>query len=205
MYIHREHLQDIMSATKKQNDLTELLKFYIFDFPNVPGDYYTRCGYAYNLITNSKVEALSMPLVRVDTASSHEELDALHASVTANGYEGLIIRNHTGLYKYNTRSLDVFKYKTTMDEEFKIIAVTPDKNGHPVMTFESAGGEFKAKPKGTAEERVAMLAISKELIGKFATVEYEMLSKGCEGLPGKPLKPVMLTLRECDPQGNPTV
>jgi len=205
MYVHGHHLQDIMAATKKHNDLTPELIFYMFDVPNIPGDFATRCGYAYNIIQGSGVNPQYIQTIRVDFAHSYEEIASDHAKVTALGYEGLIVRNTKGLYKYNTRSLDVFKYKTTMDAEFEITAVTADKNGHPVMTFKSAGGEFKAKPKGTSQERISMLNDSHLLIGKFATVEYEMLSKGAEGLPGKPLKPVMITLRECDHQGNPKV
>ena len=73
------------------------------------------------------------------------------------------------------------------------------------LTFESAGGVFKAKPKGTSEEREAILKSSDDYIGKFATVEYEMLSKGSGDIPGIPQKPVMLGLRECDSSGNPKV
>lgn len=201
MYIHGEFLQDIQSATKKHNELTPQLKFWVFDFPELEGDYSTRCSYAYSKVAGPEINVPNFPFVNVGMADSYESIDAQHSAAVNANYEGLIIRNTAGMYEYNTRSLDVFKYKTVQDAEFKIIAVTADKNNHPVMTFESPGGEFKAKPKGTSAEREAMLVASNDFIGKFATVEYEMLSKGTNGLPGKPLKPVMVGLRKVDEKG----
>ena len=206
MYCHGMFLQDIMAATKKHNEDTPRLKFHVFDFPEVKGTYQERCTAMYALKeAYTAFDTSNLPFVPVWTASSPEEIDDQYEQVMAAGYEGLMVRNPSGLYEYNTRSLDVFKYKEAQDAEFKIIAVTADKNGHPVMTFESTGGEFKAKPKGTSEEREAMLKASASYIGKFATVEYEMLSKGSDGLPGKPQKPVMIGLRDCTPSGVPKV
>ena len=200
MYIHGEHLQDIMSATKKLNDLSPSLIFWAFDFPEIEGDYSTRCAYAYAKADDKNFLRQYIQLINVGIANSHEELDEQHELVTSKGYEGIIIRNPKGLYEYNTRSLDVFKYKTTQDAEFLVDDYELDKNGHAVFKVYAGLGSpmFKVKLKGTNEERLAMAANAGDYIGKWLKVEYEMLSKD-----GVPLKPVGVLFRKCDADGNP--
>ena len=218
MYCHGEHLQDIMAATKKHNDLTPRLTFYAFDFPNIPGDYNTRCTDAYGKVENGLFTADWVRFVEVTTAEDHDELDEIHAEAVEDGFEGLIIRNPKGLYKYNTRSLDVFKYKVAQDAEFEVFGYTLDKNGHAVFTciydevvesmappgHEADDGSdliysqltFKVKLKGTNEERLAMADVADNYVGKWLKVEYEMLSKD-----GVPLKPVGIMFRKVDDNG----
>jgi ATP-dependent DNA ligase len=197
MYIHGEHLQDIMSATKKHNELTPKLKFYVFDFPLVQGTYQARCEECYSLL--NKLSLKNIIPINVGVAYDHDDIIDMHQEVTSVGYEGVIIRNPNGLYKYNTRSLDVFKYKTVLDAEFKVVDYNKDKYGHIVWVLETDKGlQFKAKQRGTHEERLAVAKAVNTFIGKWLTVEFEMLSKD-----GIPLKPVGTTFRDCDPSGDP--
>lgn len=202
MYIHGEHLQDIMAATKKHNELTPSLIFYAFDFPTIEGDYATRCGTTYKKVVDGAFNAPGIEFVNVGVARSHEELDLQHKQATDAGYEGIIIRNATGLYKYNTRSLDVFKYKLAQDAEFEVASYGIDKNGHAVFTCWTSSNHtgdnstFKVKLRGTNEERLAMAAEADTYIGKFLKVEFEMLSRD-----GIPLKPVGIMFRKVDSNG----
>lgn len=211
MYCHGEYLQDIMAATKKHNKLTPRLSFNVFDFPEVKGTYQDRCSlmYAKNQ-AYTKFDTSTLPFVTVWTANSHEELDNQHRQCVDAGYEGLIIRNAKAEYKYNTRSLDVFKYKIAQDAEFEVLDFNIDKNGHTVFhciydevwesmapdgvddrdVLDSASGyynqlTFKVKLKGTNEERLVMAANAEDYIGLWLKVEYEMLSK--DGVPQKPV------------------
>jgi len=199
MYIHGEHLQDIMSATKKPNKLTPKLVFWVFDYPTLEGDYEDRWRKAYK-----HAGACRFDLVRwvgIETAFSLEDIDTQYAAAVRDGYEGLIIRNGKGLYKYNTRSLDVFKYKIAMDAEFEVTGYELDKNKHVVFTCKARNdldSTFKVKCKGTAKERLNMAESVEQYIGKYLKVEYEMLSRD-----GIPLKPVGQNFRKCDAQGNP--
>ena len=200
MYTHNAHLQDIQSAVKKHNDLTPSLMFFVFDFPEVHGDYNTRCSVCYPGFNEAGTTTI-MP-IKVGVADSHEDIQEDFEAVTAQGYEGIIIRNRKGLYAYNTRSLDVFKYKPVQDAEFKAIGFDLDKNNHAVFTCtidsrpQKDPNVFKVKLKGTNEERVAMAAEADTYIGKYLKVEYEMLSKD-----GIPLKPVGIMFREVDENG----
>ena len=187
MYIHGKYLQDIMAATKKHNTDTSDLKFWIFDFPEAGGLYQDRCASMYEKYNNVSIFTPSLPLVNVGVARSHEELDEQHAQAVAAGYEGIIIRNGKGLYEYNKRSLDVFKYKVAQDAEFLVDGYEIDKNGHAVFrAYKNLGAPmFKVKLKGTNEERLAMAAEADNYIGEYLKVEYEMLSK--DGIPQKPV------------------
>ena len=197
MYIHGEYLQDIMAATKKHNELTPKLIFHVFDFPNIKGDYQTRCNYGYTKANDKKFLRESVLMINVGMANSHEELDEQHATATDAGYEGIIIRNPKGLYLYNTRSLDVFKYKVAQDDEFQILNFDIDKNGHAVFVCNAKGDKpFKVKMKGTNEQRLVVAANASDYIMKFLKVEYEMLSKD-----GIPQKPVGIMFRKVDTNG----
>ena len=209
MYIHGAFLQDIMAATKKTNELTPKLKFNIFDFPTIEGDYTERCKFGYDRLNDGNVDITSFPLINVGVAYSHEDLDEQHKQAVEAGYEGIIIRNGKGAYIYNTRSLDVFKYKVAQDAEFKVTGFSTDKNGHAVFTCDAlpiteqiaandAWGlkPFKVKLKGTNKERLEMAANAATYIGKYLKVEYEMLSKD-----GIPQKPVGIIFRKVDANG----
>ena len=203
MYTHGAFLQDIMAATKKTNDDTPALKFFIFDFPNMEGDYKDRCTSGYCKLNNGQTYTPELPLVNVGVAYSHKELDEQHAKAVAAGYEGIMVRNGKGVYAYNTRSLDVFKYKVAQDGEYKSIGFKLDKNSHPVFNClvdptlsATKDNTFEVKLKGTSEARTAMGLIADTLIGQFIKVEYEMLSKI-----GKPQKPVGIMFRKVDADG----
>jgi len=202
MYVHGEFLQDIMAATKKHNELTPKLKFWVFDFPEIEGSYSHRCNYAYNRVACDDIHVPSFPLVNVGLANSHAEIDELHEQAIDGGYEGLIIRNAKGLYEYNKRSLDVFKYKIAQDAEFEVTGFKLDKNQHAVYELVTPlGGTFSCKRRGTAEERLKDAQEAPSNIGKHLKVEYEMMSKGSEKKPPVPQKPVGLMFRAVDANG----
>ena len=57
-------------------------------------------------------------------------------------------------------------------------------------------GEFKAKPKGSKEFWSNFNP--SDYLGNWATIEFETYSKA-----GIPLKPIFISLRDCDENGNP--
>ena len=210
MYCHGEHLQDIMAATKKHNTLTPKLKFHIFDFPNAGGTYEERCTKLYPAV--AELDLQSIVTINVGVVEDHDDIIEQHDDVVAEGYEGLVVRNRTALYEYNTRSLDVFKVKAVQDAEFRVMGYKLDKNGHAVfeclcnhrvpMTNPVPNGistfapRFNVKLRGTNEERLVMATEAGSYIGKFLKVEYETLSKD-----GIPLKPVGVMFRTVDVNG----
>jgi len=195
LYIHGEYLQDISSAVKKPNELTKQLKFYVFDFPEVEGGYATRCKAMYDL--SAKADTPNVPLVMVGAAYDEDDIEMQFNQAIVAGYEGLIVRNSKGLYKYNTRSLDVFKFKKAMDEEFKVVGFKLDKNKHAVYELITGqGATFSCKRKGSTEDRLKDAVEAPNNIGKYLKVEFERYSKD-----NIPLKPVGLMFRAVDSKG----
>jgi len=200
MYIHGEHLQNIMAAVKKPNPQTKDLVFHIFDVPLIDENYTYRGELLYK-VTNSNY----VKVIPVSVAQSEEDIESAFKEVTSLGYEGLMVRNASGKYVYNTRSYDVLKYKVAQDAEFEVKSFDIDKNGHAVFhcykDFNHVGDNctFKVKLKGTNEERLAMAANAKDYIGKWLKVEFEMLSQD-----DIPLKPVGIHFRKVDSNGEAT-
>ena len=194
-YIHGQSLQDITSAVKKYNDLTSKLEFHIFDLPLYPGTYEKRLQAMFNIPDEKFVKIVPTSIVQ-----SHESLNFFHDQYVEDGYEGLVVRNASGMYVHNERSNDVFKLKKALDAEYQVFGHELDKYGHAVFRCRvGTDGYVKAKLKGTAEERLTMAAIATSYYGKWLKLEYEMLSKD-----DIPLKPVGIMFRECDAEGNPT-
>ena len=193
LYIHGQHLQDIQSAVKKPNALSKHLEFHIFEIPDLLRTRHEKARILHELNIHP-----SRPVKTVAShiAMSHEEIEELKAFY--HNYEGLVIWNLDYMYRYNERSLDVFKYKDALDEEFKVVDYNVDKSGHPVLVCAFERGTFKVKPKGTDAQRKDILKNITDYIGKWYTVEFEMKSKE-----GKPLKPVGIGLRQCDAEGSP--
>lgn len=196
LYIPDSFLQDITSAVKKPKALSKHLEFHIFDVPDMREVYGERAKALMRLNINP---IRPIKVVIMSRVGSHDDVEDLHGHYTRQGYEGIVIRNTKGAYKYNERSSDVFKYKKAADAEFQVVDYNFDKYQHVVFHCDNGDGKlFKVKPKGTANERLKMAALADEYLGKWLTVEFETLSKD-----KVPLKPVGLNFRECDAEGAP--
>lgn len=195
LYKHGAYLEDIDSASKKINDFSKELELHVFELPDV------------NLTYEAKhiiLESSNFNTPENVILNSHEEIEAYHKKCVELGYEGIVIRNKRAKYAYNERSSDVFKKKYALDDEFKIVSMDIDKNGHPVFHLESNREDkktFKAKPKGTAEQKLKIIAeYESKYLGSWYKVEYESISKY-----GIPAKPIGIALRDCDENGEPLV
>lgn len=191
IYRHGEHLQDITGAVKaphKHPELWQQLEYHIFDLPTYGEDWLTRCSILQQVALKKFKYVKFVENYRVD---SHEDIIRLQDKFVEEKYEGSVVRNYDGVYQYNKRTMDVLKVKYVQSDEFKITSYEVDKNSQPVFLCDSINGQFKVKPKGTKEQRSQILQEANSWIGKWMTVEYEMLSKD-----GIPLKPVGIGLRE---------
>lgn len=200
LYIPDTHLQLITGAVKKTKPLSSQLQFRIFDYYNADNpdeDYGARANNMDKVAETCN--SANVSLIDGKICRSRDDIEDHYDDCMARNLEGTVIKNTRHLYIHNHRSSDAFKYKKARDGEFLILSMNIDKNGHPVFVC-SAGdhaGEFKVKPKGTAEERLLIVRdFSKLYKGKWYTIEYEMLS-----MAGIPLKPVGIGLRDCSPLG----
>jgi ATP-dependent DNA ligase len=198
LFIGNFHLQDITAAVKKTNENSSKMVFMLFDVVDLSKDYRTRRDLLLDVM------ALKLPLVRAVVGTvcvNHQEIEDHYNHCMSLGLEGTVVKNFSGLYEYGTRSSNQFKYKKTKDGEYKVVGFDLDKNNHPVYTcVVPEGPTFKVKRKGTNAERLADATIAVSNIGKWLTIEYEVLSKD-----NVPLKGVGLNFRDCDITGAPLV
>lgn len=201
IYKHGLPLQKIVSGAKKHHKgLTESLEFHIFDL--VIEDMGFQHRYDILRTAISVVASKSLHLVSNVLVDNVEQAKLELGNWIEQGYEGLMLRHINGTYAIGQRSPDLFKYKEFQDKECKIIDVWEDKNGNAMFTClfdkDDVLSKFNCTPKRTHEERKAILANSKEYIGKWLTVKYQDLTDD-----GLPTFPVGLDLRDCDEDGNP--
>lgn len=200
LYIPDTHLQLITGAVKKTKPLSSQLQFRIFDYYNADNpdeDYWSR---VHNMDKVAAIhDSANVSLINGKICHSRDDIEDHYNDCMERDLEGTVIKNIRHRYVHNHRSSDAFKYKKARDGEFLILSMNIDKNGHPVFVCSADDnlGEFKVKPKGTAEERLQIVADFEKLYKrKWYTVEYEMLS-----MSGIPLKPVGIGLRDCSSLG----
>ena len=197
LYIHNQHLQDIQSAVKKPNELSPSLSFCVFDIADSSLPFGARTSLMHtSWDTLDTTIKSTVSVIYSVLCHSHEDIEEHYNECINFGYEGTVIKNATALYQHNVRSSDMFKYKKTLSAEFLISNYNLDKNGLPVFVMKCDAGEFKAKPVGTKEFWAKFNPT--DYLGKYATIEYETLSRD-----GIPLKPIFISLRSMDSEGNP--
>ncbi len=189
LYIHGTPLQDIVGLVKKPKKGSENLEFHVFDIASEDLSYRKREEILKDI---SQLFGDSIKVVKSVTVSSELELKVIHDNYVKQGYEGVMVRNIEGVYKFDIRSADLQKYKEFFDEEFKIIDICEDKDGHGVPHCVTVDGKtFGATLKGTHRQREQLLKDRDQVIGKMATVQYQ--AKTNDGIPQFP---VLLAVRD---------
>jgi ATP-dependent DNA ligase len=119
---------------------------------------------------------VTVPTYKLESA---EQLDEYFALFMEEGYEGLMARNAAGGYE-NKRSYNLQKVKEMQDSEYLITGVESGRGkreGQAVLVCKTSDGqEFRASPKGNDAFRVRLLKDAKNVIGKYATIQYQNLS-----------------------------
>lgn len=152
------------------------IKLHVYDIIN-KAPYEER--YANLQILFNKYKFKHLVLVKSDVCESEEAIKELHARYVAESYEGLMLRNKTGLYK-NSRSVDLQKVKAFETEEFKIVAFKEGvaaEAGCVIWVCEAENGlQFACRPRGTREERVELYSNGDKYVGKMLTVRYQEMT-----------------------------
>lgn len=187
LYNHKElTFQEIISAVKKVSDITQKIRYVVYDRPI---DGVSNGDRWHKIVRDFENVSADAPAYRSDWVycDNIEQVQKYHANCIANGYEGVIIRNFEGLYEFGFRSNNLIKMKTFDDAEFEIVDVveaTGRDAGTAVFVCKCAGGEFNVKPQGSRELRAEYFERSSDLIGKMVTVQYQGLSD--DGIPRFP-------------------
>ena len=99
-----------------------------------------------------------------------------------------MVRNNSGEYGLNRRSKNLQKYKKFFDQEFEIVGYyegTGNDRGTVIWECMTEDGQiFKARPKGTREQRTLWFDTADSYIGSTLTVRYfEMTDDGVPRFP----------------------
>lgn len=189
--------QEVIEALRIHK-LRPLLEFHVFDIPGEL-DFLSRYLKVCELHVATRHSDVIFAVGHSYIGNEREMFKA-HADAVARGYEGIMLRNFSGMYESGKRSADLQKYKEFLDSEFKVLDVIPDKDGHGVLVVQNdvADNTFTVVI-GSHDERVWQLANKHLLIGLYLTVKYQSRYKGTL----IPQFPTGVAFRSCDAEGNP--
>lgn len=196
LYNHGElSFQDITSAVKRYSEMTDKIRYVIYDVPVTDKTNLERWNYLCLLNTTGTFDNAPVYLSGYRICNTMDEIRQYHSECVADGYEGVIIRNFDGMYEFGFRSRNLIKLKEFDDSEFQIADVvegTGRDAGTAVFVLSLPDGRtFKARPVGTFEQRKDYFDNRTELIGKMCTIKYQGTSDD-----GVPRFPVALAVRD---------
>jgi len=167
------------------------IQFHIYDIIN---DMPYEQRYANLQMLFNKYKFKHLVFVKTDMCESEERMKELHAAYVVEGYEGIMLRNKTGLYK-NSRSVDLQKYKEFFDDEYEVVDYKEGEGleeGCVLWVCKTPEGKlFSCRPRGTREDRVELFKNGDKYIGKKLTVRFQELTND-----KVPRFPVGITFRD---------
>ena len=188
LYVHGENFQNLISAIKRDepSEESKQLEFHVYDAigfrDNVEAPFSDRMEYL-NLIDGNAVKPVKTSEVLTD-----EDVWKAHSLFLADDYEGSIIRNKDGVYKFGKRSYDLQKVKDFDDDEFEIVGGKLDKDGCCVFRcVTGVGYEFDVRPEGTEEQRKKYFEEIDKLRGKKLSVRYFGMTTSAGSVPRFPV------------------
>ncbi len=221
-YTHGYNLQQISGIVrneKRNEDKKRTTAFYIFDcfYPSCPQmPFVERFRLIKKLYGECKLSSSSfLKLTKTVILQDDAEVNKRYQEFLGKKYEGLIVKNTTGLYLSDPqrtgthlRSKEVLKIKARYSSEYKVVDFKEGSKGRDkgaiiwVCVTEN-GRQFNVTPKDvTYEWRYCMFTkLSKgggkvfknKYEGRMITVEYEDLSKD-----GIPLRAKALSFRDIE-------
>lgn len=204
LYKHGKSLQQIsgaarMEKTTKGNDW---LEYYIYDVM-LPTTFEQRLKVLnaikktleldFNPSREWKPNELRIQMVPHEKVSGKDNILALHDKYVSEGWEGCVVRDPNGSYKFGGRGSEMVKFKLYKESEFVITGLSEGLRDEDMcFTLETADGiPFKAKPMGSRDIKDQYRKDLSQLIGRMATVKYFYLSDE-----GTPLQPVLKSIRD---------
>ena len=175
-------------VTSESRELLNQIQYHIYDYVNIErlGEPYEE---RYRFLEHFLSESDYIKKVRTEVVNSKEEVKTKHDEYVREGYEGIMIREMSGIYEIQKRSKFLQKYKEFMEEEFKIISFHEgmgDEKGCVIWDCENSRGQvFAVKPRGTRETRSVYYENGHQYIGKLLTVIYQELT--ADGIPRFPV------------------
>lgn len=130
------------------------------------------------------------PLHIVETREAQNEEEAMeaYADFVADGYEGAMLRNASGVYE-SKRSYNLIKVKAMADSEWPIVDVVEGRgkmSGRGIFVCETdSGSTFRVKMAGPLDSLCEYLINKDKYVGLDLTVQFQELT--ADGLPRFPV------------------
>ena len=185
--------QELAGAVRRESNDLEYLKqihFRVFDCFDLDDPNWV-FSHRWEHIKDSYIQ-YPRPYIRlVDSVlvNTEEDVYTKHGKYIQQGYEGIMIRNHKGIYKLKHRSPDLQKYKQFLDDEFEIINYKEGEGneaGCVIWQCKTPQSQtFWVRPQGTREEREVLYNDGDQYIGSKLTVRYQELTD--DGIPRFPV------------------
>jgi DNA ligase-1 len=165
-----QEIVGIVKNTTVQPNQREI-QFYVYDL--VSDETFEKRWIMLQRIFQQKFKYLV--LVKTEECKSEVEMKAKHAEYVEANFEGIMLRNKTGLYA-NNRSVHLQKYKEFFDMECPIVGFKEGEGleaGCVIWICEVDGKQFACRPRGTREDRQELFQNGASHVGKMLTVRYQ--------------------------------
>jgi ATP-dependent DNA ligase len=188
LYLHDSDLKfEDYGVLKKQTTLKtdekeklEKVEYHVYDILDTNLNFEKRLELLHKLEKQiQENNYYKIKIVKTIECKDETELKELHKQFLENKYEGTMVRNKKGMYKYKYRSYDLLKYKDFDDGEFKIVdytyerATEGDNENLIVWICETEKGDkFKVQSKGNRQDRKKIYKEADKYIGKMLWVQY---------------------------------
>jgi len=196
LYIHGVALQTINSLIPKPGQSLKEeslnIEYHIYDCPMDDKPW----SYRKEFIYGHDVKFDYIRLVETFTIQNEDEAIKIVERFLKEGFEGGILRNHEGIYNWGHRSSDLLKMKKFQDEEFEVVSYMDGKGkdkGRVIWICRNNDGTdntFKARPRGTMEQRAEWFNHGDKFINKLLTVRFQRRTEA-----NLPFLPVGLVFR----------
>jgi DNA ligase-1 len=177
IYVHLWPLNKIVSSVKKCHPETRQLQFWIFDLAITDKMFEHRWAWIDEHIPKHHPFIKKAPTFLV---KNKEDVERYYEKFISAGYEGAMIRNAHGMYRFKYRSADILKKPEYLREEFLIVGGKEgtglDKGCVIFMCKAKNEKEFEVRPQGSVELRREYFKNLKKYIGKNLTVKYKELT-----------------------------
>ena len=193
LYLHGATFQEITKLVKKLRSESVSIEYHVYDVPRTDeyneGEWDLHRMEALADFRNSIEGLENITVTDTYQANSENEVYELQSLFLEQGYEGAIVREADGVYRFGYRSNKLLKVKNFMDEEYKIVNFTTGVgkfDGCIVWICETESGEqFKVVPQGTMEERQEAYETASNHIGEMLKVKFFELTD--DGIPRFPV------------------
>jgi DNA ligase-1 len=193
LYNHSLPFSAISGAVRKKKDKSkydDYIEYWIFDLILEDVPYKDRMKILsdfegiYNTLYPQEERRLRFEYYELINKES--EIRNFHNKYVAEGFEGLILRNLSGLYRLKHRVNDLQKYKDFEDDEFEVIDVEEGKGseeGAAIFVCKRGNEIFHVRPRGSIEKRRWQFTHKNLYIGKMLTVRYQKMAIDVGELP----------------------